>query len=762
MTHGACPSPLPRIVAAAGASVALFALSGGAAHAATPASAHATPAETAQLLFVAGGVRRLERTPSGTVDTVLEQTLQQLYRDEPELAPDTAEAEIRALSDALASGGAPTSAATFAVMPGNQRVIAITAALKRSTRSARAGRALTRLADRALTEASTSSLAPGRTFNPNADTVSTLLYGSFSPAATLRVTWQLARDNRRFGEARDVLWEATSEEGVNDDARELILRNPELQSDAVRAVTSRLAADGSLTVSVSELEALARSGLGAISQQTTVAIAQHRDVMAACPGDGCDAARDRAKADDPASRAVIVNQGAALTAVAGLLAEVDSDYGAAIGAEAQAATQVAAAVNAYFSATDYGLYFHIAADVVGLGASLAVAVVNPAAAVTGVLTVVGDIVGLALTGPDANALILEGLQGVSQQLSAFANATAAQFRGIDVRLEALTREVATLGQQLSTQIAEARAQITTLGDALARLQGSVDRLQEEIRLLFAADARNDLRTLTSQTLGYEQLNGRPLGQEAFANAAAALLDGRDGRVVQRDRAAPTGDVRRPRRRGPRRPRSQHQLLRVVPDASGRLDGGHRLAAGAQRLMRRRGRAAVPAEPQLLGHVLSGAQPAAAREPPLRDAWPADAGRRGAHARPCSRWCAGPDFGQRHRSAHGQPTAQRRVRLLRLVARPRRRPDERTAHAAAGRPRGAPARDRAPAPRGRRILRSCVDRPVGRRGPAARRREPARQRRVRANPEPGLHRAPRSRWLMSGPPRSSSRANPRAS
>jgi hypothetical protein len=510
-------------IATAGVSAALFLLPAGAAHAATPASAHATPAEAAQLLFVAGGVRRLERTPSGTVDTVLEQTLQQVYRDEPELAPDSAEAEVRALYEATASGGAATSPATLAVMPGNQRVIAIIAALKRSTRSARAGRALTRLADRALTEASTSSLPLGRRFNPNADTVSTLLYGSFSPAATLRATWQLARDNRRFGEARDVLWEATSEEGVYDDARELVLRNPELHTDAVQALTSRLAADGSVTVPVSELEALARSGLGAIGAQTTEAIAQHRDVMAACPGDGCEAARERAKADDPASRAVIVSQNTALNAVAGLLARVDSDYGAAIGAEAQAATQVAASVNAYFSATDYGLYFHIAADVVGLGASLAVAVVNPAAAVTGVLTVVGDIVGVALTGPDANALILQGLQGVSQQLSAFAAATAAQFRGVDARLEALTREVATLGQQLSTQIAEAQAQIMTLGDSLARLQGSVDRLQEEIRLLFEANARNDLRTLTSQTLGYEQLNERPLGQEAFASAAAALL-----------------------------------------------------------------------------------------------------------------------------------------------------------------------------------------------------------------------------------------------
>src|SRR4051794_19814093 len=112
---------LPRI-AVAGFTAALLALPAGSAHAATAQTAHATPAETAELLFVAGGVRRLERTPSGTVDTVLEQTLQQLYRQEPALAPEDAEAEIRALSDALGAGGAATSPATLAVMPGNQRV----------------------------------------------------------------------------------------------------------------------------------------------------------------------------------------------------------------------------------------------------------------------------------------------------------------------------------------------------------------------------------------------------------------------------------------------------------------------------------------------------------------------------------------------------------------------------------------------------------------------------------------------------------------
>src|SRR3954464_8781814 len=106
--------------------------------------ARATPAETARLLFVAGDVRRLDRAPSGTVDTVLEQVLQQLYRDDPALDPADAQREIGALRTALDAGGRATSPATLAVLPGNQRVLAILATFQRSRQSARVDRALAR------------------------------------------------------------------------------------------------------------------------------------------------------------------------------------------------------------------------------------------------------------------------------------------------------------------------------------------------------------------------------------------------------------------------------------------------------------------------------------------------------------------------------------------------------------------------------------------------------------------------------------------
>ncbi|WP_028062941.1 hypothetical protein [Solirubrobacter soli] len=486
--------------------------------------ARATPAETAQLLFVAGDVRRLDRAPSGTVDTVLEQILQQLYRDDPALEPADAQREIGALRAALNGGDRATSPATLQALPGNQRVLAILAAFQRSRPSARVGHALARVADRALTEASTSTLAtPSSRFNAAADSFSTLLYGSFSPAATLRATAQLAAGNDRFGRARDGLWAAASHESVFDSTAALLAANPALRTDAVRALTAHLTPDGGLTANVAELEALIRTGLRDLGRQTTDAMDQHRAVVAACPGVDCQTTRDHAQADGAAARTDIAAQRAALAATSGLLAQADTDYGAAIAAEAQAAAQVAGAVNSYYAATDYGEYIHIAGDVVGLGLSLAESVVNPAAAVTGVITVVGDIVGQTVTGPDANALILQGLQGVSQQLSAFATATSAQFAAVDARLEGLNRQVGLLAGQLSTQLAQARAQLTGISDALASLQTSVDRLGDELRRLFADQAQNRLKTLVNQSLRYQAFNpARPTTQQ-FSGAADELM-----------------------------------------------------------------------------------------------------------------------------------------------------------------------------------------------------------------------------------------------
>ena len=249
------------------------------------------------------------------------------------------------------------------------------------------------------------------------------------------------------------------------------------------------------------------------------AITDHGTIERNCPISGaCEAIREDARRASAAARARIAEQQTALSGATALLGFADPNYAAALGAEAQASAQVANAVNAYFAASDLGETVQVVSDVAGLLVSLSVAYIDPAAAITGAVQVARDIVGRATQGPDADALILQGLQGVSMQLAAFARATEAQFRGIDARLQALTHDVATLAGQLSAQLTEARMQLTGLNTALVNLQGSVDRLHSEIQRLFAGGRgqrpRHGRSTPTS--------GAAALSREALATPVGAL------------------------------------------------------------------------------------------------------------------------------------------------------------------------------------------------------------------------------------------------
>jgi hypothetical protein len=500
-----------RPIALSAAVVAAVALAAPSAQAQTPTTVHATSQEAARLLFVAGDVRRLSRTPSGTVDIVLEKVLQQEYGLDKTLAPDQAKSDIQSLAAKL-STDTKTSAATLSAIPGNQRILAVLAALNGSN-TPRIQRAIAATADQALAESSASARNLGREFNPAADSVSTLLYGGFSPAKTLQATYDLAHTTRNFGEARDALWQAASHESVFD------------SSTALAANTdATVASDGSITTPVADVEKSVRDSLQDINARSTQAINDHRAIGRECPGPNCATYTDSAQAHGAEARAAISAQETTVAAAGGLLALLDAREGAAVQAEGQAAAQVASAFNSYFAAKDYGQYVHGAADVAGLLATLAVAEVDPAAAINGVLNVVQDVIGVAVPRPDATALILQGLQGVSQQLSAFAEETAAQFRAVDTRLATISNQISTLASQLSTQLAEVRTQLTGFGNALADLQSSVDRLHAEIQQLFAEDARNSLRQLVTESVGFQQVNRRPLPPDTFAADAAALFD----------------------------------------------------------------------------------------------------------------------------------------------------------------------------------------------------------------------------------------------
>src|SRR5262249_31466342 len=247
---------LPRLAAVAVALAAAALAPAATARAATPSVVQASPAQIGRLLFVAGDVRRLSRHPSGKIDTVLEQVLQAEYRSDPTLPPGEAAADIGGLRAAL--GDAQTSTATLAASAGNQRVLAILAAFARTSPAPRAKRAIAAVADRALTEAS------NPTFDPDTDTRATLLYGSFSPAATLRASADMAAADPPVGRARDRLWAAAAHESVLAGPDALVAGNPELQTDAIRGLLARRGPDGGLSASVDDLESLVRDGLQAV------------------------------------------------------------------------------------------------------------------------------------------------------------------------------------------------------------------------------------------------------------------------------------------------------------------------------------------------------------------------------------------------------------------------------------------------------------------------------------------------------------------
>ncbi|HEY5343437.1 MAG TPA: hypothetical protein VIJ66_07235, partial [Solirubrobacteraceae bacterium] len=202
------------------------------------------PAEVSAALFVAGDVARLSKVPGGTEDLVLEKALQQLYADEPALAPATAEGYIGELKTLLTAPSAP-SQASLELMSGNQRIVAMLAALERPSGSPAselqpaARLAVTHLAAVALSGASDifANAESPMYFEPEADARTNLTYTTFAPATVLRATRELAAVNRPFGEARDALWATASEESVFSEWKELLGESKQvLDSEALKVL----------------------------------------------------------------------------------------------------------------------------------------------------------------------------------------------------------------------------------------------------------------------------------------------------------------------------------------------------------------------------------------------------------------------------------------------------------------------------------------------------------------------------------------------
>jgi hypothetical protein len=511
------------------------------AHAATDPGTpvHLSPAQVAQTLFVAGDVGRLSQIPSGTEDVALEKVLQQLYLDNPTLAPGQAVSDIQGLESTLSSGTQAISPATLTVMAGNERILAILRALTDSNPGGAVSQALAAVTNQALTVSEESTQYLGQAFDAAADSLDTLSFSAFSPAGTLAQTWSEASTNSLFGQARDTLWKQASSESVFDSTQTLLAENPALQNSAITSLVNMLNPDGSLDTTVGQLETLIDGGIQQIaganctltsgtsgtSPSDCAAGALHDAQVVAqnCTGPndtstGCTDARNQAEGDQPNELATINSQQAATAAEADALGDADATLGDANAAEAQAAVQLADQENAYLNYQSFQQAEKAGFDVVTLAVSLSASEIDPVAAVGALLNVVGDGVGFGFSGPDPNTLILQGIQNIAQQLSDFEQYTQSAFQTVDTQLSNLSSQVS----QIGAQITQAQEQLTQLANQVATLQSSVDHLQSEVQSLFAQGARNDLGTLINQYIGFQQANGTPLPQTEFAQAAGAF------------------------------------------------------------------------------------------------------------------------------------------------------------------------------------------------------------------------------------------------
>ncbi|MGO9958648.1 MAG: hypothetical protein ACLP50_22230 [Solirubrobacteraceae bacterium] len=553
---------LARLVTVTGlALAAAWAYGLGSAEAATPVTA--TPAQVASQLFVAGDVARLSVVPSGTESLLLEKVLQELYAQNPALSSSDAVSDIQGLEGVMSSPGAP-SAATLTVMSGNQQILTILDALEASDPPGPVGLAVTAVARDALTEASAVLDAQGTYFDASADNLSTLSAAGFSPASVLEATVTLAAANSSFAQARDALWASVSHEHVLDSTEQLLGENPALQNAPVSALVATLS-DGSFSSDETTLMSMINADETQIDDQTCTpdgppvapgsgqqptcgagALHDAELVAQACPGGTsssdatCQAAISSVSGDPQQEANTISAEEAAATAAAGLLGYASAQLQIAEQAAAQTAAQVAAGEDAYLAAQSTNGELKIFEDVGSLIVTLSVSEIDPVWAIDGLFAVINDGVALGQNAPDPNQLILTGIQNISQQISDFEQYTQTAFTTISDQLGALSGQVAQETYALSTQLTNAQDQITQLSAAITNLQNSVDELQSEVQSLFAANANNDLMSITTDTLGYATVNDTPLPLDTFSTATGDLLQDATGTALSQTVLTPPG------------------------------------------------------------------------------------------------------------------------------------------------------------------------------------------------------------------------------
>jgi hypothetical protein len=547
-----------RALPALALSIALLAPAAARANAEAPVTLH--PPEVSSALFVAGDVNRLSKVPSGSEDVVLEKALQQLYADEPALAPASAEEYIHDMQAALAAPASP-SQASLELMAGNQRVVAILAALERPYGSpatalpAAARLAVTHLAAVAL--AGSSNIFAGaetpKYFEPLTDERTNLLYTTFAPATVLRATRTLAASNSAFGEARDALWKADSEESVFSQWSELLHESKALGAQAMRELREAVeAGNGTLTEEPAWLTARFTGGQKATQEQSCAhggageeeiggqsitgvprlkcsggALYEDTQVLRkkCSPVSACEAEREEVESNAAKRARAIAEERAAMIAAAELLRPSDNRAAALQQATAQAQTQITEEETAWATyeaekAQKEAIAGGIKSGLQAGGAGLALATGNYSEGISGLIGVGFELYenaenGLSKPPPGPQEITLQDLADLSTQLAGFQQYTQEAFHALNTQLAQLTAQMARENYEL-------KEELSSLGERLEKEQTTIFALQDQVRELFSAQTKANLQSTIEDSVGWLARTGEPLVAAKFQEALVAL------------------------------------------------------------------------------------------------------------------------------------------------------------------------------------------------------------------------------------------------
>ncbi len=516
------------------------------------------PAEASEALFVAGDVSRLSAVPAGTKDVILEEALQQLYADEPELAPATAEGDISKMEALLEAPSAPSNA-SLQLMAGNQRIIAILAALERAPESSEGGLpapaklAVTHLAADALSGSADifAKAEVPKYFEPFASARTNLTFTSFSPTHVLRATHQLASRDKLFGQARDALWGKASEESVFSEWRQLLAESAVLRSPALKALREAIeAGGGTLTEEPAALAKLFSESQKTTQEQSCAHGAGEEEIggetieglpRLKCSGGAlyedahtprrcteksrCEAELKELAAKDLTERQIIDEERATMVAAAELLRPSDNKAAELQAATAQAQAQISEEETAYANyeaeqAEKQAIAGGVKEGLEGSAAALALATGNYSEGMSGLIGVGFELYenaegALSNPPPGPQEITLQDLADISTQLSGFQQYTQEAFHAINTQL-------AQLSAQLARENYELKQELSALGERLERVQGTIYALQDEVKELFAAETKANLQSTIEDSIGWLARTGEPLSGPKVQEALVAL------------------------------------------------------------------------------------------------------------------------------------------------------------------------------------------------------------------------------------------------